>query len=1199
MRIESERRFKARRWSIDSTGLVEAVRRVCREAVVPAAERCIAVLVGWSGARTPPSAPGSAPESVPVAADASDDARLTSRQREIARSLSGHNPELARWFTSAAALAYDRHPSAWPELVAHLGRDLMNRVPEYFDVPRPPRIEYPNLVGRLVSALGDDAELGSELVLDGRALEAVRELVDAQRTNTTRPGPAVLFAAAGRARSPLATHRMALDQAWTATQRGFVSSVHMRSVGKRPVAASEVLALFDRFEDLLAAQLGAVSFWSLEEELKEISAIADPTRSDLDRALVLARGEAINTFLGSLRSLAWLSPMRAARLFESPNPTEVLEDGSYRTPFWEPSRFLVRVAAEAPAEVTEMLLSLPETDNSRVHRDIIDAALAMPAEHAAPIASTVPSLLPGRYPMFASEPAADLAGKLVTHGHIDAGIGLARFLLTTEAFVAADRGFGADVGFRHVFDSDFTFAEAVSAVRAAVGEHAPLSGLRLFVEALARTLDDELHARGRSGPEELSYIWRKAIDDHAQNVHDGEVRDALIVAIRDLAVATISADPSRGPEVLTALAASAHLIFRRLALHVIRVCEFPSVGDLRRAAMLDREAFDDRRLHREMFLLQRERFGELSAVDREQIISWIEAGPDDDAAWRGAFEQFEGRPADDNDLALRTAGWRQRHWLALEPWLSAEQRGQLEALNAAHGVDDHPEFSTFVTADFRPIEMPYESDDLRAMSIPELLEVFTSWQPSGDGLAARPDALGMAVEQAVRDAPDHWAELARDLSAAPPRYRQFMLSGFAAATAIGRPFDLSAVLDLAAAHLEDGPPRITDDEPRRNGRRAIADLLRWVLVTGSASASELDESIWPLMQQLASDEAEAVDDTTDEIPSWSPSEHQLPLDTVRCLAYQAAIAYAGRIASAADSQREREVRGLIEAGLDPDREPSPAVRAKLASQLPELVKLNADWAARLLGPMLMGEPEHLVEVAWSAVLDLTPIPLEVVQVLLRAEAYEWALTHIGAETRFSQDRRERLGRHLLGAAVFDLEGFRTPWSLWHDLEDGEVRARVVETIGHELRSRGDQQGLAEALASRWRERLDALPDGDPELAGYGSWFAAGLLDPHAGADLLGETLRRSGGTIRSVRAVLEVAIAAVPSASLPIIEALTLIADGPTAGQLGWHHRLVRELIATLGATEEPSVLDSVEQLIEGLAERGLGDFRPTEGGLS
>ena len=559
--------------------------------------------------------------------------------------------------------------------------------------------------------------------------------------------------------------------------------------------------------------------------------------------------------------------------------------------------------------------------------------------------------------------------------------------------------------------------------------------------------------------------------------------------------------------------------------------------------------------------------------------------------WRKAFEQFEGRPANEADLAAHRAGWQQRRWLALEPWLAPEQQAQLNALNDEYGVDEHPEFNTFVTVGFGPIEMPYASEDLGRMSVRELLELFASWEPSGEGLAARPDALGMAVEQAVRDAPDQWAARAHDLAPTPPRYRQALFSGFASAAAMGQPFDLAGLLNLVAAHLADGPPNVADDDGRRSGRRAIADLLRWVLVVGRVPVDEHAERIWELIRLLVVDEeTEAIDPAG--LPEWSPSERQLPLDTVRSLAFRAAIAYGRRLAPT--GARERELRDVLEAGLDPEREPSLAVRAKIASQLPDLVRLDKEWTRALLAPMLAGEPEYLAEVGWSAVLDLKPIPVTIVELLLEAGSYDWGLDHIAGDSRFSQERRERLGRHLVGAAVFSLNGYASPWLRWHELEEGQVRARVVEAIGHELGLRGAPE-LAAALASRWRERLEALTDGDPELAGYGSWFGADLLAPEAGAELLAQTLRGSGGAVSNMRGVLEAMTSATAGAPLVVIEALRLIADGPVAGQLGWHDRLLRDVIAALAATDEPTVADALQQLIDALAERGLGDFRPGE----
>lgn len=343
-----------------------------------------------------------------------DDDALTARQREIADNLQAHDAELARWFVSAAVLAREQRPAGWPELLAHLGRDLMNRAPEYFDLPRPERAEYASLLDSLIAALPADFAQERTVELQGKALKRLRKLVDAHRAAGGRPGPSALFAAAGRTRSASEVQRHALDESWRSTQRGLVAAAHMRTRGVSPVDPGAVLELFERLEDLLASQLGGLPFWSLGDELAQLAAIAQPTRADLDRALVLARGQALNDFLESLHSPGWLAPMRAAGLFEEPTGAQVLENGGYRLPLWAPSRYLARIAKAYPDAVSEVILGLPETNNGRIHGDLIDAALAMPAEHAVRVAALVPAYLTQPFPLQAAERASELVTKLMT-----------------------------------------------------------------------------------------------------------------------------------------------------------------------------------------------------------------------------------------------------------------------------------------------------------------------------------------------------------------------------------------------------------------------------------------------------------------------------------------------------------------------------------------------------------------------------------------------------------------------------------------------------------------------------------------------------------------------------------------------------------------------------------------------------------------
>jgi hypothetical protein len=1137
-----------------------------------------------------------------------DDAALTPRQREIADNLKAHDAELARWFVSAAVLAREQRPAGWPELVAHLGRDLMNRAPEYFDLPRPARAEYVSLLISLIDALPAGFAQDTVIELQGKALKRLRKLIDAHRAAAGRPGPSALFAAAGRTGSASEVQRRALDGSWTSTQRGLVAAAHMRARGASPVDPGAVLELFARMEDLLASQLGGLRFWSLGEELAQLAGTAEPTRADLDRALVLARGQALNDFFESLHSPGWLAPMRAAGLLEEPTAAQVLENGGYRLPFWAPSRYLTRIAAADPDGVSAVILGLPETNNGRIHGDLIEAALAMPAEHAVRVAALVPSYLTRPFPLQAAERASALVTKLMIEHQPRAALELTREVFAVDTSILADRSLGVAVGFRHHFDSDYSYAEALESVAAVLADLAPLHGLLTLGDLLADVLARERELAGRPGPEDDSYVWRKAIEDHQQNFHDGEPRDALIVALRDIATHAMAVSPDSGPEILAALSRHEELIFRRIRLHLLRGAKFAGARERRREVFLDREAFDDPLIHRELYLLQRERFGELSEGERERVFAWIAGGPQDVERFAEGFERFEGRPASAQELAQRADGWRQRHLQPLERWLGDAERQQLDALTAAHGSSEHPEFRTWVTAEFRPVDLPYDSQRLRAMSTEQLLGLFDSWQPSGEGLSARDDGLGLAIAEAVREHPADWAARAPGFATAPSRYRYQLLTGFASAAAMDREFALAPVLELAGAHLAGGSPEQLDDLDARNGRRAIADLLRWTFRRHEhLPGVELREPIWQLLETLTRDPDTDAAPDSEAADVWSAAEGELPMPTVRSLSYEAVVGYARWVIApsgervSADLSAVQEVRRLLEAALDPVYEPSPAVRATLARALPTLFWIDPEWVERQLTRLFADEPELLTDAAWSGFLANEPVSLPLLRCALAAGIYTTGIEQIAGGERFSEAGRERLGRQLLSAAVFELDGYEEPWLAWLAREEAERRAPVVEWFGGFLSEQSDERPatFAAAVATCWEERLAALPDGDAELAAFGAWFAAELIEAPRAAELLLSTLQKSAGEIDRLSQVLVAAVRVAPSAPAAIVSALRLIARGPTAGRLAWYDRQVQSVLASVQASGDEDVITDAERLIGELAERGLGDFRllsPTEG---
>jgi hypothetical protein len=62
-------------------------------------------------------------------------------------------------------------------------------MPEFFEVPRPPRIEYGSLLGSFIEKLPEDFADAETVELKCKALDRLLKFVDAHQRSTVRPGP--------------------------------------------------------------------------------------------------------------------------------------------------------------------------------------------------------------------------------------------------------------------------------------------------------------------------------------------------------------------------------------------------------------------------------------------------------------------------------------------------------------------------------------------------------------------------------------------------------------------------------------------------------------------------------------------------------------------------------------------------------------------------------------------------------------------------------------------------------------------------------------------------------------------------------------------------------------------------------------------------------------------------------------------------
>ena len=221
--------------------------------------------------------------------------------------------------------------------------------------------------------------------------------------------------------------------------------------------------------------------------------------------------------------------------------------------------------------VRDVIRKIPSNGNPLVYENLVDAALAMTAEVAAPlIDQTIAWLKAVHQVTLLPEKLGALAAHLARGGKTQEAVKLAATLLAPQADprnekASDDPEFAATPEPQAQFD--LWLYEQI--LKKDIPDLVASAGIAAF-NLLSDLLDQAIklsQRRGNDGPEDLSYIWRPAVEDHEQNQLP-ELKSLLISAVRDAAEQIVRTDERLLTKVIQELESKrpAWRIFTRVAL---------------------------------------------------------------------------------------------------------------------------------------------------------------------------------------------------------------------------------------------------------------------------------------------------------------------------------------------------------------------------------------------------------------------------------------------------------------------------------------------------------------------------------------------------------------------------------------------------------------------------------------------------------
>lgn len=936
----------------------------------------------------------------------------------------------------------------------------------------------------------------------------------------------------------------------------------------RPVD-EEFLRYWDDLQELLDAVLEKLEtkFMSYIDEINSLVDKDPPSNEDIKllenhipNVPVLRR-----YFFKHLKSPSWLEPLRHAGFFSHPPTAYRNSEGQVVAyPIWPQSRYLIEIAPETPSNVRDTILGIPEIDNIYITDDLVEAALRMPADVASSLVEKIVAWHDKGYALPFPTKAGKLLSYLAQNEQTEVAIQLAQSLL---AVVESKQTYG-------LFDS----RRPVARIRGWNYEQILQDDMPFLVDAagkdclqlLCRLLNDAINL-SLSNPEDddssdLSYMWCKEVEGSCDS-HYGEVDGILVVAVRDAALRLARSGKCTIGEVIAVLEAQRWHIFHRIALHVLRIAA-PDRVDLVAERLNNRELFDDLPHQHEYAILLKESFPKLDREIQQEILGWIEQGPDVER-YREAFPQFFGSAASDQDITDHVAEWRRDRLHLLKEGLPAEWATKYDALVEQHGPAERvdigrPSFSTWMGP-----RSPFTASELASMAPEELIALLQSWESEGELLAPSPEGLSQELSAAVSSDPAKYAAVAsRFKVVSEPTYARALIEGLRQAAENGASLEWSPVLDLCRWIL-DQPREISGREVKHHQkdpdwswtRKAIAHLMQTVFGRDLVGG-ELRSECWSIVEPLTRE----PEPTVDQERRYNNAPSHIAINTARGEAMIAVIKYGlwvYRHLEKPDTpywcsfEHMPEVRQVLDYHLDTANDPALSIRSVYGRYLPQLLLLDRQWLIEKI-PCIFPPDEELDEMreaAWDTYVVFNPPHNDVYKAL--AEEYRRAIdrlslhklpqSHLGdPDNQLAEHLLVVYGRGLLGADLGD-----DLLSQYFGRASDDLCQYAVAHIGRSLAESEEEidQEIIERFQSFWQSRVDAVRGSDcpsahrGQIGAFGWWFISGRFPE----DWALENIRNALKLVRACVPVDDVAkkLAQLDNGRLgTAVECLGYIVDG-------------------------------------------------------
>jgi len=953
-----------------------------------------------------------------------------------------------------------------------------------------------------------------------------------------------------------------IDKQWFNLHNYFVNVCHHRIyIEYDEDYKNQILKL-----DYILTALFCPAYESIEE-INKLVQIENPSEEDLELIFSLIKKEAhYRNFIRNLSNPKWFLLLKNKGVFKC-----IPKKGEY----YEESKYFTKIAEELPQEVAETIKTLSDTNHEGAQVEFMRAILKMPVEIAKTLKKYIKKwMINSQIATLALyEEVIKLIIKLFEYNESVLGLELSRAILyikheeyeEEENLEKAKIFFSPDVSANK---DSFFYKRYIEKLNPILKEKAPIDSFRMYVDLLNVAINIfKKEEKELKSTDDLSYYWRKLIDEHDYFTYNKDIKNILVNAIRDLVIFIGENRKGLLHNLLQILQQKEYSIFRRLELYILR--KFPEIfRESIKEAVLNVRYFEEFRYFMEYYLLLKKEFSNSPKEIQAIYLKRVKSGPKIRKFKKTYKKTYKEKP-DRELIELTIRQWQVQRLSPIREFLSHDI---IESYNLT--IEEIEKYDLFRESSsgivFGP-SSPISVDEMTVMSIDEIISYLSSFEAKSDfldGTIGLGRTLRRVVEGRTKEFSDHSAIFIETESL--HRFISFFLDGIKNAKKKKISVDWDPIIEMCESivlksvvikedHL------VYEGDLIRDIKISIISLIREGLIKDENSIPfSLKDKVWSILKILVKDE----DLTEEKELKWltqNGSLWDLAINSIRGKAFNSIIQYGIwyselLVKNKAPTQNIKiklaiEVKEVLSDYLIYENEPTLTIRSLYGENLNRLLYLDKDWVTGHLNDIFPQDKDKIEywEASWASYIQFNTIYKNTYKIL--KEQYMKAIDLIskeGLKTKLVSFSVVELSKHIMLLYIHGVEDIIDENSIvvkFFTNVPNEFKSIAIHYVGQHLKNfekNKDFENILKRLKDLWSYRIKVAKNGDikdfrRELTRFTIWVQNSVFEKEWVIQQFEETLNITSGSVDVFYDVLDTLLGYVEDFTLGVMNCVDKI----------------------------------------------------------